>query len=228
MGFDPDVAREIASKHCDESGTEAGLIASFIGVCRFLNDNPDYLSWPTKNRPGTSTAADYELLASKYFDGYKASDYPKEPGTVPDEMVSVVMETAYGYSTEDCAKIKVEHQYSMCAENCVGALLERYMDSVLRSHGWHWCCGDIVKAIDFIGLDDSGLWIPVQVKNRDNSENSSSAAIRNGTSIKKWFRTRSKSAATNWPNLPDSMKGYGLCDEDFVAYARRYLETHRP
>jgi SinI restriction endonuclease len=55
-----------------------------------------------------------------------------------------------------CEKIKIEHQYSMCAENCVGALLERYLDSVLRKQGWHWCCGDFIKAIDFINKDQNG------------------------------------------------------------------------
>lgn len=62
----------------------------------------------------------------------------------------------------------------MCAENYAGNLLERYLDSVLRKNDWCWCCGDFVKAIDFIGKDDNGKWQALQIKNRDNTENSSS------------------------------------------------------
>lgn len=52
------------------------------------------------------------------------------------------------------------------------------------------------------------LWEAVQVKNRDNTENSSSSAIRQGTTIEKWFRTYSKPSRkratnTNWENFPE-------------------------
>lgn len=112
----------------------------------------------------------------------------------------------------------------MCAENCVGALLERYLDSVLRANGWHWCCGDFVKAIDFVGRNTDGSWLALQIKNRDNSENSSSSAIRNGTPIQKWFRSFSKTGLTNWGNLPELMQGYSLSEEGFISFARTYLE----
>jgi hypothetical protein len=168
-----------------------------------------------------------EILAERYFSSYRKSDFPAAPGTFPDEMVSIVMQEAYGYSVEQCEKIKIEHQHSMCAENCVGALLERYLDSVLRPQGWHWCRGDFVKAIDFIRKNNDGTWLALQIKNRDNSENSSSSAIRNGTPIQKWFRSFSRSGATNWENLPELMRGYTLNEDSFIAFARQYLEEER-
>jgi len=148
-------------------------------------------------------------------------------------MVSVIMHEAYGYSEEACENIKVEHQYSMCAENCVGNLLERYLDSVLRGIQWFWCCGEFVKAIDFLGRNQSGDWIALQIKNRDNSENSSSSAIRDGTRIQKWFRSFSKDTKrgrpsfTNWDNLSPLMQGYGLSEKDFKRFVSHYLRQEK-
>lgn len=127
----------------------------------------------------------------------------------------------------ESARIKQEHQQAMGAENCVGALLERYLDSVLRNHGWYWCCGDFVKAIDFISVDENRNWLAVQVKNRDNTENSSSSAIRHGTPILKWFRSFSRTGSTNWQNLPLAMQGYGLTEAGFVAFVRAYIESEK-
>jgi hypothetical protein len=137
------------------------------------------------------------------------------------------MQEAFEYKKEDSERIKREHQNAMSAENCVGALLERYLDSVLRKHGWHWCCGDFVKAIDFISMDEQGGWLALQVKNRDNSENSSSSAIRDGTPIQKWFRSFSRTGATNWENLPSSTQGCGLSEAGFIAFVRRYLDSEK-
>jgi len=136
------------------------------------------------------------------------------------------MHAAYGYSLEDCEKIKLTHQQSMCAENAVGALLERYIDSVLRNYGWHWCCGSFVKAIDFIKRAENGNWYELQIKNRDNSENSSSSAIRNNTQIQKWFRTRSRTGETNWNKLPPLMQGHGLSEGGFRLFVETYLRNN--
>jgi hypothetical protein len=141
-------------------------------------------------------------------------------------MVSIVMQAAYGYSESETEKIKIEHQHSMCAENCVGALLERYIDSILRFHGWVWCCGDFIKAVDFIYPTSKG-WNALQIKNRDNSENSSSSAIRNNTKIQKWFRTYSKTGETNWNNLPSLMVNKGLSEEGFISYVHNYIEVEK-
>ncbi|WP_315862677.1 SinI family restriction endonuclease [Picosynechococcus sp. PCC 73109] len=163
----------------------------------------------------------------------RRSDFPTAPSTVPDEMVSFIMEKAYGYSPEKCQEIKIEHQYSMCAENCVGNLLERYIHEQLKDYGWSWCCGDFVRAIDFIYRQDDSSWILLQIKNRDNSENSSSSAIRDGTSIQKWFRSFSKdtkkrrTSFTRWDQLPNAMQGYGLSENGFKRFVASYLDAEK-
>jgi hypothetical protein len=227
LTFNIDLARQVASTFSNDN-SDKNLVESFSQVCNFLADNPNSISWRSKkNVPSVETQEGLEILAKRYFSAYNKSDFPAVPGTVPDEMVSVVMQEAYGYSIEQCEKIKIEHQHSMCAENCVGALLERYLDSVLRSHNWHWCCGDFVKAIDFVSKTDDGKWLALQIKNRDNSENSSSSAIRSGTEIEKWFRSFSKTGKTNWNSLPQLMQGYDLSEQGFITFVKSYLKAQK-
>jgi hypothetical protein len=79
-----------------------------------------------------------------------------------------------------------------------------------------------VKAVDFVKREGE-KWVALQVKNRDNSENSSSAAIRQGTDIKKWFRTFSRRPATNWDKFPGDI-ATGLSEEGFQTFVRSYLD----
>jgi len=226
--FKDALAKQVALRHCSDTGSETGLIESFSQVCRFLFDNPDRLSWRSKaNIPSLVDETGLERLAEKYFTSYRKSDFPAMPGTVPDEMVSIVIQEAYGYTVAETERMKCEHQHAMCAENCVGALLERYLDSVLRHSGWSWCCGDFVKAVDFVRRDVADNWLALQIKNRDNTENSSSSAIRNGTPIQKWFRSFSRTGGTNWKNLPPLMQGYPLSEVGFVFFVRRYFELEK-
>ena len=227
MSFDEELAKNVVTEFINDNPEEKGLDTAFVEICRFLDDNPDRLSWRSKNKPTVNDVSSLKALAEKYFNGFRKSDFPAEPKTVPDEMVSIVMQYAYDYSPEECQRIKIEHQYSMCAENCVGSLLERYLDSVLREKGWYWCCGDFIKAIDFISKDENQKWLALQIKNRDNTENSSSSAIRNGTQIQKWFRSFSKKGGTNWDNLPELMKGYELSEQGFIAFVKQYLTKEK-
>jgi hypothetical protein len=65
----------------------------------------------------------------------------------------------------------------------------------------------------------------LQVKNRDNSENSSSSAIRNGTNIEKWHRTFSKRVGSNWAAFPDDETRDKLSEKAFELFVRQYLSS---
>ena len=95
----------------------------------------------------------------------------------------------------------------MSAENIAGAFLEEYIAEQLISQGWHCCWGETMKSVDFCKFDGQLL----QVKNSDNSENSSSKSVRDGTTIKKWFRRFSKTGGTNWNKLNELV---GIENED--------------
>ena len=136
-------------------------------------------------------------------------------------MVSLILKKFYKQPSEKLNDIKIVHQYSMAAENMVGELLERYIDSILSNHGWVWCCGALVKHVDFIKLEKNNYRL-LQIKNRDNSENSSSKAIRDGTTIQHWFRTFSRTGKTNWDAFPDTQLKSKLSEEGFVNFVENY------
>jgi len=106
-------------------------------------------------------------------------------------------------------------------------LLERYLASVLEPRGWVWCSGAMVKAVDFIKPPSAtqATWHLLQVKNRDNSENSSSSAIRVGTTIEKWFRTFSRKTGSNWAAFPDPVLRQHLSEHDFKNFVINYLHA---
>ncbi len=117
----------------------------------------------------------------------------------------------------------------MGAENLVGDLLERYLASVLEPRGWVWCSGSVVKAVDFLRPPTRPGAAPLllQVKNRDNSENSSSSRVRDGTDIEKWFRTYSRTGDTNWPAFPDPTARPYLNEPAFQQFVATYLRDLR-
>ncbi len=154
---------------------------------------------------------------------------PLPPATVPDEMVSVILVSYFDVNQDDVGRIQREHALSMGAENVVGELLERYIASVAEPRGWVWCSGSTVKAIDFIKppTNANQHWQLLQVKNRDNSENSSSSAIRLGTQIEKWHRTFSRRIGSNWNAFPDEALGVELSEEGFKNFVRNHFAETR-
>lgn len=152
---------------------------------------------------------------------------PTPPSTIPDEMVSTILNVYFHVPQEKLEDAKYLHALSMGAENIVGDLLERYIASVIEPQGWIWCSGSTVKSVDFIRppVEVDGTWDLLQVKNRDNSENSSSSSVRNDTDIIKWFRTFSKTGDTNWPLFPCINARNSLSEAGFICFVSQYLSS---
>lgn len=91
------------------------------------------------------------------------------------------------------------HFLYMSAENMNGSILEEYLCHVLEPENWLWCAGAVYRAIDFCYFSENHT-VLLQVKNKYNTENSSSSAIRIGTDIIKWNRLNRPSKAS--PDLP--------------------------
>lgn len=205
------------------------LADKYAKLIKLLVMNPDAASKiPVKNSPAVGTEAYIRAQAIR-FSTSRAPRAPKPPATVPDEMVSVILHNYFSVPEENLERAKNEHQLSMGAENLIGDLLERYLASVMEPRGWIWCSGSTVKAADLIKppATPEGVWTLLQVKNRNNSENSSSSAIRNGTDIKKWFRTFSKKAGSNWNVFPDAEIRLLLSEAGFRKFVKEYLRALR-
>ena len=216
-------ADEVARKAIRE--IDPSLENKFADLIRFLVIYPAAATGLRgKNSPDIGSEGYIISAALNYAKGRE----PKRPAslsTIPDEMVSFVLQYYFNVESTSLERIKKEHALSMGAEGIVGNLLEHYLSSVLESHGWIWCAGSLVKAVDFVkppvGQED---WILLQVKNRDNSENSSSSAIRIGTTIDKWHRTFSRKPGSNWSAFPEIITRNELSEEGFREFVKNYLE----
>lgn len=119
-------------------------------------------------------------------------------GTVADPVVTILLKTRFNFTDEEVEIISSQHRMSMIAENLVGDLLEDYLEEKLRPFGWVCCYGQLLKYSDFCHPNNQIL----QVKNRDNTENSSSKKIRDrNPNISLWFRTFCRTGQTNWNHL---------------------------
>jgi hypothetical protein len=210
-------AQTIIASYSNSNSDQQG----FLCLYRFLLKNPEMFGWRGKAKPNLDSRSGVIELAEKYIQHKSKKSEPTTPTTIPDTMVGTILVKYYSYKQEHLDRIKQEHQHSMVAENLVGEMLERYIESVLSTHGWHWCPAALIKHVDFIKLEGENFRL-LQIKNRDNSENSSSKAIRDGTEIEKWFRTFSKTGRTNWEAFPDAQLRHLLSEKGFIEYVKAY------
>lgn len=175
-----------------------------------------------------------DLRDSAYLAGYVTAYYKDRDGiivfkpssTVPDPAVTEVLNAFVGQQAFPISPSHLEqaHRLSMTAENLVGKFLERYIASHLEQMGWIWCCGSTLRAVDFLKVS-AGAYTLLQVKNRSNSENSSSSAIRAGTVIQKWHRIDARTGRTRWSELPDNVEDI-LTEDGFYQFIRSYVVSH--
>lgn len=216
------LAREVISK------IKPSLSDNFVNIVLFSFDNPGLRVMQRKSvknpNPEFGTKEHLTFLAKKYVHGREPKQLPY-PQTVPDPALGTVLETGYRKDKEDLNTLIEGHRIAMVAENVVGELLERYIDTEISDDDWIWCAGEVVKSVDFIrkSAKPNTKWESLQVKNRDNSENSSSSAIRAGTEIVKWHRTVSRTGATKWDSFPIGGNSLKLSEEGFEIFLRNYL-----
>lgn len=189
---------------------------------QFLENCPEYRPEYAKTQFGEG--AYMRTLLSKFSQGRKYKK-PSLPSTKQDKAIAIILATYFDVPIANISDAEIAHKQSMAAENIIGDILERFIASILEPKGWIWCSGSVAKSTDFIHLSDSEEWILLQIKNRDNSENSASSKVRKGTIIKKWFRTFSKKEDTNWQKFPIEPKCEDLSEEKFEAFMKQYLET---
>lgn len=142
---------------------------------------------------GVNTVKDYiERWVKSYYDA--TLNLPSQRIATPktactDPAIRVIVQNAQGLDANSAIQGELNHNLFMNAENIQGNLLEEYISNNIRKYGFLWCKGNILHAIDFCSTDGMVL---LQIKNKSNTENSSSSNIRSGTTIKKWYRLGTK------------------------------------
>jgi len=205
------------------------LTEKFAKVVQFLVVHPTAATSLRGKNPPAIGSQEYIERQAFAFAQARQPHAPQPPKTIPDEVVSLILVEYFDIKSQAVERIKREHALSMGAENLVGDLLERYLASVLEPADWVWCSGAMVRAADFIRppATRTGLWRLLQIKNRDNSENSSSSRVREGTAIEKWHRTFSRKSGSNWSAFPDESLRQQLSETGFKDYVRDILRVVR-
>jgi hypothetical protein len=195
-------------------------------ILRYCTQSPGWAAFPGYGRkkadPGDldNMRAYLAVYLERYFRARQERLGLKEVSTVADPAVDVILRVFAGLS-ENLDTVALHHRRSMAAENLLGELLERYLAERLETRDWVWCAGNTARAVDFLRND---LSVVLQVKNRSNSENSSSSAIRKGTEIIKWYRVNASNGKTNWENFPLATRGDDFSEDDFHAYIEAYAK----
>ena len=154
-----------------------------------------------------------------------------------DPAVKKLVEIATGISESEANAQERHHNLFMSAENIQGDLLEEYIAINIRKFGWLWCKGNIIRAVDFCSED--GL-VYLQIKNKNNTENSSSSAIREGTEIKKWYRLGTSKQggicfpAYKWENLNEIINSNNsftpkcnLSEQDYITFVSKVAAENK-
>lgn len=156
----------------------------------------DHQLFPNINIPGQKTERVYiERWVSNYCNAMdnKPSQRTATPKTsCSDPAIKLLVQIVKKSSEESATEEESFHNLYMSAENIQGNLLEEYISSKIRPYGFLWCNGNVLRAIDFCNTDGTVL---LQIKNKNNTENSSSSNIRQGTTIEKWYRLGSRREA---------------------------------
>ena len=158
--------------------------------------------------------------------------HPKSACT--DPAIAVIVQTTQNITVQQTLNKEKNHNLFMSAENIQGNLLEEYIANQIRPYGFLWCVGNVLRAIDFCTTDGKFF---LQVKNKSNTENSSSSTIREGTKIVKWYRLSTKTKKNQ--QLPDykweilnklvnanktqgnSLPACNMSEEDYEAFLKK-------
>ncbi len=216
----PDEAIRIAEDIAQELDIDwnNGLCHVFTVIANDIKRAPGNIGGENDNEPAV-----IKKWLNKYKRGYegRASQRASNPpGTVSDPIIEKIIGTRLPDLTDaDLNKITHAHRLGMSAENILGLILEEYLSDNLEASGWHCAWGETVKAVDFVNEDGRLL----QIKNRSNSENSSSSSVRVGTKIEKWYRIKADRVEYMWGALNNVCGTTCLSEEGFVQFVRDTL-----
>lgn len=147
----------------------------------------------------------------------------KPPGTVADSIVETIIRARLtGLKPKHLEQIKYAHRLSMSAENIQGLLLEEFLAEQLADYGWFCCWGEVIRHVDFCHKNGSLL----QVKNRSNSENSSSSRVRINQSIERWYRVDARTGRFQWSYFNQKYGTHQFSEENFIIFVRKTLESN--
>ena len=176
-----------------------------------------------KNDDETAAIKKWLIKYKNGYDGRASCRISNLPGTVSDPIIDKIIGARLTKLTStELNKIAYGHRLGMSAENILGLFLEEYLSINLKKSGWHCAWGETIKSVDFVHKDGRLL----QIKNRSNSENSSSSAVRKGTEIEKWYRIKADKVEYMWGDLNKLCNTKVLSEKSFVKFVQDCIKNN--
>jgi hypothetical protein len=171
-----------------------------------------------------------EEYLNRWIDSYHKGFYNrpsqrkgKLSKVIPDSILIDIITSRYSISNIQADTIQKGHSILMSVENVVGEILEEYLEYKLMPLGWLCAWGSTIQSVDFCHPELGFL----QIKNSDNSENSSSSSVRFGKPINKWFRRFStRQNVYNWDALIEMTECKSLGEDDFREFTRKLITSN--
>lgn len=207
----------------EEAAKELGLpwSPSLAQLIECLRNHPE---WIPGKIVGVNLKAALTIWLRKYQNGLNnrfKTRIAKPSSVKRDPILKHVLQVSNpGLSVKNIEDIFENHALAMAIENGIGSLLEDYIASKLEPQGWIAAWGSILRAIDFYEPKSDKF---LQVKNRSNSENSSSMSIRKGTDIQKWYRINAQTGRTYWEELQKITGVADLSEEGFFTFTKEAI-----
>jgi len=176
----------------------------------YLHTHPE--AW-TKKKPITD-----ESITKDVTDFFNQNPSIKKPGTIPDEIVSELLEIHCECDYSSRAKIQKQYNQQKQIEMHLGYFLEFYILKNTYEHGWVQT-GNCLRAIDMIKKNNDGTWMKLQIKLSDNTTNSSSAGFIKDKAIT-WKRRNSSKGTFYWDKFPDDKIRKFLSEEKFCSFVK--------
>jgi len=205
-------ARSEICKH-DEN-----LAKSYLGLMRFLSANPEFIGKFRGNNPPQFGTLEYFVKTAEMFAIGRTISPPVNSGKTSDPLLGSLFQQLKSCTFSEVENAVRIHGDFMVLENKVGKILEHYLSARLEPLGWIWCSGDFVEKVDFVKIVSGKNHKLLQVKNKDVTENSSSAKGRGD--VPKWARLKGKKAVADWQNFPDLEARSLISEADFLEYGK--------
>ena len=221
------LGKKRATALAQQLGKEMGLDwdGSVSFVFHKVASDPDRVPGNIGGRADDERSAIQKWL-QKYqtgMEGRASKRISNPPGTVADPIIEEIIGARLSnLKKDDLHKITYAHRLGMSAENILGLMLEEYLAINLKKHGWHCAWGETVKSVDFVNENGNLL----QIKNRSNSENSSSSAVRDGTEIEKWYRIKADRIEYMWAALNEICGTNHLSEDAFVEFVKSTIKAN--
>jgi hypothetical protein len=197
---------------------DLNLEKSFLELLGFLSANPEFIVKLRGKNPPDFGTLEYMSKTAEMFAAGRIISPPVNSGKTSDPLLGGLFQQLNSCSDSAVENAIRIHGDFMVLENKVGKILEHYLSARLEPLGWVWCSGDFVEKVDFVKIVPGKSHELLQVKNKDVTENSSSAKGRGD--VPKWARLRGKKALTDWQNFPDLDARRLVSEADFLAYGK--------